>query len=105
MSLEKLLSPSEAERIGVSSMNQGQRQALYEWGLRMFQLGQHPFGEVGQIKYDGKLVILSDGSRWEVDSLDTSVADLWSEMDKVVVIDGLMYNLEQAEHIAVQEEV
>lgn len=102
--LEKLMRPEEMRRLSVESMTEDQRQALAEWGMRMFSLGQHVVADIEDIKYDGRLVILDDGTRWEVDALDAVTADMWSPMDKVVVIDDEMFKLDEFEKVAVQQD-
>src|SRR5262249_4538091 len=102
MNIETIMTPHEMDEIGVHSLTDAQKQALLAWGLRMFGLGQHTVGDIEAIKYDGKLIILDDGSRWEVDSIDADTASYWSELDKVVVIDDLMYRIEDCEHVSVQ---
>lgn len=101
--LEKLMSQDEIERIGVQSMTETQQQALLEWALRMYKLGQHIVEDIDEIKYSGRLIILDDGTRWEVDELDADTADMWSSTDKVLVIDDEMYNLDQLEKISVEQ--
>jgi hypothetical protein len=103
MELEKLMQPDEAREIGIASMTDRQRETLLRWGMRMYSLGQHVVGDIDEIKFDGRLIILEDGSRWEVDSIDVDTADTWSMCDKVVVIDGEMFRIEDAEKITVQE--
>ncbi len=103
--LNALLQADEIENIGVGSMTEAQRQALVKWGTRMYSLGQHIVGEIEDIKYEGRLIILNDGTRWEVDPIDASTADLWSPMSKVVVIDSQMYILNDLEKVEVQEEL
>jgi hypothetical protein len=71
----------------------------------MYGLGQHRFAEIDDVKYGGRLVILSDGSRWEVDELDASTAEMWSQLDRVVVVDGEMWKLDELERVDVTEEV
>jgi hypothetical protein len=60
--------------------------------------------DIEEVKYDGRLIILDDGSRWEVESFDSSTADMWGAMDKVVVIDDEMYKLEDLEKVSVTQE-
>lgn len=102
--IEKVMDPDEMKAIGVASMTQKQREALLQWGMRVYALGQHVVADIEAIKYDGHLILLDDGSRWEVDDTDTDTADLWSELDTVVVIDGEMYRLDALEKISVTED-
>jgi len=102
--LEKLMRPEEMQPLGVESMTGEQRQALLDWGMRMFTLGQYVVADIEDIKYDGRLIILDDGTRWEVDAIDASTAEMWSTMDKVVVIDDEMFKLDDTEKVGVQQE-
>lgn len=102
--LETMMTNEEREQCDVARLSSTQREHLTRWGLRMFGLGQHVVSEIDKIKYDGKLVVLNDGSRWEVADMDQSTASLWSELDKIVLIDGDMYNIEDCEKIEVTEE-
>ena len=98
------MQPEEMQRLGVGSMTDEQRQVLADWGMRMFRLGQHVVADIDNIKYDGRLIILDDGTRWEVDAIDASTAELWGPMDKVVVIDDEMFKLDDLEKVSVQQE-
>lgn len=51
----------------------------------MFGMDRHVFSEI--VKYDGRVAILQDGSRWEVDAIDADVCSIWDYGDHVVVID------------------
>ncbi|HYV27873.1 MAG TPA: hypothetical protein VFA77_10095 [Candidatus Eisenbacteria bacterium] len=102
--LEKLMLPDEMQRLGVASMSEEQRQALSDWGMRMFSLGQHVVADIQDIKYDGRLIILDDGTRWEVEAIDSTTAEMWSPFDKVVVIDDEMYKLDDMEKVGVQQD-
>lgn len=102
--LETMMTEEEREQCGVTCLSPSQREHLTRWGLRMFALGQHVVSEVDEIKYGGKLVVLNDGSRWEVADIDQDAAAVWSELDKVAVIDGEMYNLENCDKLEVTEE-
>jgi len=102
--LEKLIRPEEKERMGVDSLTENKQKALFQWGLRMFSLGQHIVADIQDITYEGRLIILDDGTRWKVDGVDASVAELWSALDKVVVIDDEMFKLDDSEKVSVEEE-
>ncbi len=92
------------QRLGTKSMTELQRQTLVEWGLRIFALGQHIVADIEDIKYEGRLVVLDDGTRWEVDAIDAATAEMWSTLDKVVVIDDEMYKLDEMEKVGVQQD-
>jgi len=100
----KSLTPEEAALLQIEKMTDKQRYTLAEWGLRMFGLGRHTVSYIDKIKYEGRLIILDDGSRWEVDPTDACISEMWVQMDKVVVVDGEMYRLDESEMVNVEEE-
>jgi hypothetical protein len=102
--LQKLMTETESHEIGVPQLNSEQQEAIFRWGIRMFGLGQHTVGDIQDIKYEGHVIILDDNSRWAVDETDVSTAEFWSTFDKVVVIDGIMYRLDDAEQVTVERE-
>ena len=102
--ITKMMTPDEILDIGVELMTDDQRQALAEWGLRMYRVGQHIVADIEDIKYDGRLIVLDDGTRWEVDAVDAITADMWLTSDKVVVIDSEMFKLDELEKVSVQQE-
>lgn len=91
-------------RLGWDALTPAQRSVIGEYGFYMFKLGSPTVEDIDEVKYDGRLVILDDGSRWEVDAIDAVTADLWGSLTKVAVIDDVMYNLDTAEHVEVTEE-
>lgn len=103
--LHQMMTPAMAMAMKVMDLTDAQCEAVLEWGLYNFGLGQHVVSEVSEVKYDGRLVILEDGTRWEVESYDAPVAELWDLLDKVVVIDDRMYRIEDAESVVVEQEL
>ena len=99
------LSQSQRIVLGVDNMSAEQKQTLLSWGIHMYGLGQHRVAHIDTIKYDGRLVVLDDGSRWEVDASDHMTASIWSEFERVVVIEGQMFLLDENESIHVEEEL
>ncbi|RLT18143.1 MAG: hypothetical protein DWI28_05085 [Planctomycetota bacterium] len=61
-------------------------------------------GTIEKIKYDGHILVMEDGTRWEVDDTDTDTANLWDVGDHVVVFDDRMYKLDDSESVAVEKE-
>ena len=102
--LTTLMRPDVRELLAVDGMSSEQQLALSEWGMRMFSLGQHVVADIEDVKYEGHLVILDDGTRWEVSHVDTGTAALWSAMDRVLVADGEMWKLDENEKVSVTEE-
>jgi hypothetical protein len=104
MTLAQLMSAEELQATGSISLTAEQQEALVNWGMRMYQLGQYVVADIEEVKYDGRLIILDDGSRWEVETFDSSTAEMWGLMDKVVVIDDEMYKLDELEKVSVTQE-
>lgn len=104
MKIADLMSTEEIELLGVNKMTAEQKQCLIDYSFKTFTLGQHAVGDIEAIKYDGKLVVLDDGSRWVVDDLDRDTVELWGEFEKVVVIDGEMFKLDDFEKVMVEPE-
>lgn len=92
------------EKLRWDELSDSLQEEIAKFGLYAFGLGQHVTSEIAEIKYDGRLIILADGSRWEVNSIDADTSEFWNVFSKVVIIDGEMYNNEDAEKVAVQEE-
>ena len=99
-----LVPSSWYDRLGWSTLTPEQKTVIGEYGFYMFRLGSATVEDIDEVKYDGRLVIVEDGSRWEVDAIDASTAELWGPLTKVAVIDDVMYNLDSAEHVDVTEE-
>ncbi|GIL33985.1 hypothetical protein [Phycicoccus sp. DTK01] len=91
-------------RMDWDRLSDSQRAAIAEWGLDMFGLAAPVVEDIDEVKYAGRLVLLEDGSRWEVESHDADVSESWSYLTKVAVIDGVMYNLSDAEQVEVTED-
>jgi hypothetical protein len=102
--LLKLLTAQERAALMVDFMPKEQQAALHAWGLRMFSLAEQEMGEISAIKYSGRLVVLDDGSRWEVDEIDEFTSSMWNQGDRVVVIDDRMYRLDDLESVAVEKD-
>jgi hypothetical protein len=101
--LRDIMTAEELRILQVASMTPLQRKTLSDWGMGMFGLGKHKDSFIDSIKFDGRLIVLQDGSKWEVDSSDAYTADSWTTGDRVVVIDGEMFLLENTEKVDVEE--
>lgn len=51
---------------------------------------------ISEVQESGKLIILSDGSKWGVDTMDSIHTALWLAMDKVEVSTGKLTNLSRS---------
>jgi hypothetical protein len=101
--LKKLGFP-DLKSTSLRSLSEEDVKAIFDWGIRMFQLGSSEQGTIYEIKYDGHLVVLDDGSCWEVDDGDIYMTGGWCEGDEVVVIDARMYRLDVLESVEVTKE-
>ena len=90
--------------LDVDKLHPSLAKAWLDWGMEMYSLGQHHIGDIQEIKYDGHLVILDDGSRWEVDEPDTATSGAWLEGDRVVIVDNEMYKLDEFEKVAIEQD-
>jgi hypothetical protein len=104
LDLDSLMLPHEREATGVSKLTEAEVQALVRWGVRMYRLGQSIVANIDKVKYDGGAIVLDDGSRWDVDAVDSVVAEGWAQGDRVVVMDGEMFRLDQSECVAVEQD-
>ena len=80
------------------------QEEIGKYGLHMYSQGRHLVSAISEVKYEGRLVILEDGTRWEVDTVDAPTCKFWGENSKVVVLDREMYCLEVCEKVAVRKE-
>ena len=88
----------------LSDLSDEDVRAIFDWGMWTYGLGSSDQGSIDEIKYDGHLVVLNDGSRWEVDDGDTYTTDGWCEGDEVIVVNGRMYRLDELESVEVTKE-
>lgn len=65
------------DRLGWEGLTSEQKAVIGEFGFYMYRVGAPKVGDIDAVKYDGRLVILDDGSRWEVGSHDSYTADMW----------------------------
>jgi hypothetical protein len=72
-----------------------------EWAMQMYDMGKHVVADIEAVKFGGRLVVLDDDSRWEVEDFDACTSEMWDFLDKVVVIDGEMYKLDESEKVMV----
>lgn len=104
MSLKNLFTDEEYRILNIDTMDEQQSQILENWAVRMIRQMQPEQGDITRIKYDGKLIQLANGKRYEIDEFDAFTSDMWSEGDPVIILDGKMYNLESAESVGCEED-
>ncbi len=104
MDLKNFFTDEEYHILSIEKMNTQQSELLGNWALRIMRLMQPEQGEITRIKYDGKLIQLTNGKRYEIDEFDAYTSDMWTEGDSVIILDGKMYNLEDAESVSCEED-
>ena len=101
--LKKLIGENDFSLLMINHMNEEQIDSLYSWGLKMFGLGQSIISDIDDIKLDGQLICLEDGTYWEVDEFEAHISDMWSFGDKVLIVDDEMYKLDDMEKVSVSQ--
>lgn len=104
LQIESFMTEEEIENTGIRNLNEDQIQAILNWSLKMYSLGQHHVSNIEEVKYGGRLIILEDGSKWEVDDIDASTSEYWESYQKVLVYEDEMYLIEDCEKVSVTEE-
>jgi hypothetical protein len=100
-----LMNQDELELLGIAEMSEEQRKCLLRWLIRHKHDAQDRIFDISSIKYGGRLIILKDGTRWDVEDCDSEIAELWLEADRVILIDGEMFKLDELEKVAVEQSV
>jgi hypothetical protein len=101
--LKKMKFP-DLQRFNLNELPDEDVKAIFEWGMWTFNLGSSEQGTIDEIKYDGHLVILADGSRWEVEDGDAYTVEGWLAGDEIVIVSERMYRLDESESAAVSKE-
>lgn len=104
MDLTQMMADEELAKTGADLLTSSQQLKPAAWGMKMFTLGQHRVSDIEEIKYGGRVTILQDGSRWEVNEHDTATAKSWSILDKVAAIDGSIWRLDDLERAEAGDE-
>ena len=99
-----MMTEEELAATGAELLTSSQKMELAAWGMKMFSLGHYRVSDIEEIKYGGRLILLEDGSRREVSKLDSATAESWTILDKVVVIDGSIWRLDDLERVEAEEE-
>lgn len=86
------------------SLSEHDAEAIWEWGMRMKNRSTRPPCNIKDVKYEGHVVVLDDGTRWEVGNEDSCIADCWARGDSVVVVGERMFKLEESESVIVRKE-
>jgi len=89
--------------MGLDKLSEAELDRVGQWLLNLLNLCGARKCCVDEIRGDGHLVRLDDGSMWEVSSVDAPTADLWSAMDEIIVYEGRMYRIDDSEAVDVEE--
>lgn len=52
---------------------------------------------------DGEIIVLEDGSVWEVDSIDTVTSSLWLPLSSILICDGRLINTDDDEMVSAEQ--
>ncbi len=99
-----LLDRDELAILQVKQMTDEQRITLLKCMLRYARESGGKIFEIASIKYSGRLVVLDDGSRWEVDADDASTSGRWCEGDRVWMIGAEMHRINESDKASVSQE-
>jgi len=101
--LKGLIGEEGFNYLEINSMESKQVDVLYNWGLKMFGLGQNIIADIEEVKFEGKLIVLNDGTYWEVDEYETDTSEMWDYGEKIIIIDDEMYKLDDMEKVNVTQ--
>jgi hypothetical protein len=105
MNLTQMLATEEPVATEANPLTTSKQLELSAWGMRMFTLGRHLVSDLKEFNYGGRLIILQEGSKREVNELDTTTAESRSTLVKAVVIDDSIWQLDHNERVRVEEEL
>jgi hypothetical protein len=88
--------------MGFHKLDECELNQVGEWLSQVLEACGATECDIDEIRADGHLVVLSDGSMWEVSSIDAPTADLWSPVDDVIIYDGHMYHIDETECVEVE---
>jgi len=102
--LQIFASSGQAAKCGLGRLSKENLRALNKLLEGVVMAASSGFGFIEDVKYDGRLIVLDDGSRWEVDEACAHEAEVWLPGDEVAIHNGEMFNLAGCERISVFEE-
>ena len=106
LTMSDVMTPSELEATGVSGLTEAQRRALDQWlqryTLRVLEVAQGAAGQTSAGGYaglgsghwvrekvdGGEIIILEDGSMWEISSIDRIYTRLWLRITNITVLEA-----------------
>jgi len=84
-------------------MKRGLRALIGLIGIMSFGLARADCEEghwVKSVTDDGELVVLEDGSVWQVDPVDAIDSMLWLPTTEIVACDGMLINVDDGEKVS-----
>lgn len=99
-----LLEKEERDSLGVKLMNDEEKLALVKCLLSQRRKVECRFYVVEEVRYGGRLIVLDDDSRWEVDDVDITKSRHWVASDRVLLVDGTLIRLDQTKSVSVKNE-
>jgi hypothetical protein len=100
--IESWMSEQEIVECGIKKLSETEKQSLISFVLKIHNMLSPKIAEIEKIKYEGRLITLDDGSRYE--SQSSFISESWSEGDKVAIIDDKMFLLDESQMVEVEEE-
>lgn len=102
---KEYLGTVSGSRLAASGFTVAQIDAIKAWGNWVLAShGKSTRLSIKKIKYDGHVVIFSDGSRWEVKNDDIDIVGSWSEGDEVVLLGNALIRIDDCETASVSIE-
>jgi predicted RNA-binding Zn-ribbon protein involved in translation (DUF1610 family) len=100
------LTHTQKDLLNFDGMNEEQKRVLNEWAFAIYTAGEQAGDRkaIGRIKAtleSSRTIVLDDGSRWALKEEGEPQIRSWNEDDRVAVIDGEMFNLENGEKVEV----
>lgn len=102
--IQELVSSHWRARLNWESLSDHVRNEIVEEAFYAFLLSQHRVGVIEGVKYDGRVTVLEDGSRWEVNPLNSMTAERWGVVMDVLIMNREMYESDPNEGIPVVRE-
>lgn len=102
----KLLKEDEKEILNLDNISEDKVALIANILFRMFSMGIDSgakVDEIDEVKFNGRLIKLQDGTEWEVDEYESDTSEYWDSFDKILIHDGEMYKIDDFEKVSVTE--
>lgn len=102
------LTNTQKSVLDFDGMDEDQKKILNEWAFAIYTAGEQAGDRkaIGRIKAtleSSRTIVLDDGSRWVLKEDGEPQIRSWNDDDRVAVIEGEMFNLENGEKVEVSE--